>query len=80
MSTTAQQSTHVILRHILIALGIAITAAICFVVLNAATKLAKFLGTNGINAVARIMGFLLICIGVQFVINGVLGVTQSVST
>lgn len=80
MSTTAQQSTHVILRHVLIALGIGITAAICFVVLNAATKLAKFLGTNGINAVARIMGFLLICIGVQFVINGVLGVTQSVST
>jgi small neutral amino acid transporter SnatA (MarC family) len=26
------------------------------------------------NAMARIMGFLLICIGIQFVINGVKGV------
>jgi small neutral amino acid transporter SnatA (MarC family) len=30
------------------------------------------------NAMARIMGFLLICIGIQFVINGVLGVVKSV--
>jgi len=77
MSTTAQQSSHVILRHLLIAVGIAITAIICFVVLRAATKLAKLLGTNGVNAVARVMGFLLICIGVQFVINGVLDIVQS---
>jgi small neutral amino acid transporter SnatA (MarC family) len=28
------------------------------------------------NAMARIMGFLLICIGIQFVINGVLGVVH----
>jgi multiple antibiotic resistance protein len=77
MSTTAQQSNHVILRHALIALGIAITAVICFVVLRGATQLARFLGTNGVNAVARIMGFLLICIGVQFVINGVLDIAHS---
>jgi multiple antibiotic resistance protein len=79
MSTTAQQNSHVILRHILIAVGIAITALICFAVLRAATKLAQFLGANGINAVARIMGFLLICIGVQFVINGVLAIAQSLN-
>jgi multiple antibiotic resistance protein len=79
MSTTAQQSTHMIARHILIAIGIAITALICFIVLRAATKLAQFLGANGINAVARIMGFLLICIGVQFVINGILGIAQSLN-
>ena len=29
------------------------------------------LGANGIAAVTRIMGFLMVCIGVQFVINGV---------
>jgi small neutral amino acid transporter SnatA (MarC family) len=28
------------------------------------------------NAMARIMGFLLICIGVQFIINGVLDVAR----
>jgi len=29
------------------------------------------LGVNGVDAVSRIMGFLLICIGVQFGINGI---------
>jgi multiple antibiotic resistance protein len=72
MSTTAQASNYVILRHALIAVGIAITAVFCYYVLRAATKLAKYLGESGVNAMAGIMGFLLVCIGVQFVINGVL--------
>ena len=79
MSTTAQQSDHALLLHVLIALGIALTALICFVVLRAATKLAALMGTTGVNAVARIMGFLLICIGVQFVINGVLDIVRSIA-
>jgi multiple antibiotic resistance protein len=77
MSTTAQQSSHVIMRHALIAIGIAITAVICYLVLRGATQLARILGTNGVNAVSRIMGFLLICIGVQFVINGVLAIVHT---
>jgi multiple antibiotic resistance protein len=32
------------------------------------------LGATGMNAISRIMGFLMICIGVQFVINGVLAI------
>ena len=79
MSTTAQESSHTVLQHSLIAIGIAITAVICFVVLRGATYLARVLGTTGVNAVARIMGFLLICIGVQFVINGIVAIVQSVS-
>jgi polyhydroxybutyrate depolymerase len=31
---------------------------------------------SGMNAVARIMGFLLICIGVQFVINGIVEISS----
>jgi multiple antibiotic resistance protein len=38
------------------------------------------LGTTGINAVSRIMGFLLICIGVQFVIDGVLEIASGLRT
>jgi multiple antibiotic resistance protein len=41
-------------------------------VLQAATRLDRMLGATGMNAVSRVMGFLLICIGVQFVINGIL--------
>jgi multiple antibiotic resistance protein len=74
MSSTAQKGANVILHHVLIAAGIAVTAFICYIVLRAATRLDRVLGTTGVNAVARIMGFLLICIGVQFVINGVLAI------
>lgn len=74
MSTTVQDSGHVVLGHVLVATGIAITAVISYVVLKAATRLDKILGATGMNAMARIMGFLLICIGIQFIINGVLGV------
>jgi multiple antibiotic resistance protein len=31
----------------------------------------RFLGVNGVNSLSRIMGFLLICIGIQFIVNGV---------
>ena len=77
MSTTTQTSGHIVLGHVLVAIGIAITALISYIVLRAATKLDKVLGAVGMNAMARIMGFLLICIGIQFVINGVLGVVHA---
>jgi len=76
MSTTVQTGTHIVLGYVQEAIGIAITALISYAVLRAATKLDKVLGAVGMNAMARIMGFLLICIGIQFVINGVLGVVH----
>ena len=36
----------------------------------------KLLGASGIDAMTRIMGFLLICMGAQFCINGVKEVAQ----
>jgi multiple antibiotic resistance protein len=77
MSSTVQESGHVVIGHALVAIGIAITAVISYAVLKAATRLDRILGATGMNAMARIMGFLLICIGVQFIINGVLGVVHS---
>ena len=76
MSATAQQSQHIVVGHVLIAIGVAITAIISYWVLKAATRLSRVLGVAGMNAMARIMGFLLICIGVQFIINGVLDVVK----
>ena len=38
--------------------------------LRAATRLNSLLGATGMNAITGLMGFLLVCIGVQFVING----------
>ena len=36
------------------------------------------LGNSGVEAFSRLMGFLLVCIGVQFVINGVYEVVLEV--
>jgi multiple antibiotic resistance protein len=79
ISTAAQESEYVVFHYAMVAAGIAITAVISYVVLRAATRLDKILGATGMNAMARIMGFLMICMGIQFVINGVLGVISSAS-
>ncbi|GKX60923.1 MarC family NAAT transporter [Leminorella grimontii] len=39
--------------------------------LRSSDLIMKGLGKNGIEAVSRVMGFLLVCMGVQFIINGV---------
>ncbi|MFV9140922.1 MarC family protein, partial [Enterobacter hormaechei] len=33
--------------------------------------------TGGIEAISRLMGFLLVCMGVQFIINGVLEIVKT---
>ena len=38
--------------------------------LRSADLIMRFLGRSGIEAISRLMGFLLVCMGVQFVING----------
>jgi multiple antibiotic resistance protein len=54
-----------------VVLAIFITAAISWAVLRGAGYLHRVFGVNGVNSLSRIMGFLLICIGAQFAINGV---------
>lgn len=47
-----------------------------WVVLKLADPVCKLLGATGIDAMTRIMGFLLICMGAQFCINGIKEVAQ----
>jgi multiple antibiotic resistance protein len=76
VSSTIESRGNVLFGYAFVAIGIAVTAVISYIVLRAATRLDRLLGATGMNAMARIMGFLLICIGVQFVINGVLDITR----
>ncbi|AXK49737.1 stress protection protein MarC [Aliarcobacter trophiarum LMG 25534] len=39
--------------------------------LRSADVIMKIVGQNGVDAISRIMGFLLVCMGTQFMINGV---------
>lgn len=45
---------------------------IFWVCLRSAGRIVRIIGEGGVEAIARVMGFLLVCMGVQFLINGIL--------
>jgi len=66
----ATQVEHVI-DHVPIIAGIALVSLTAFLVLRSADRVVDFMGVTGVTALTRIMGLLLVGIGVQFVFIGV---------
>jgi multiple antibiotic resistance protein len=62
------------LDRLAIMLGIAIMGVITYSGLRVATRLVRHLGVTGLNALTKLMGFLLLCVGIQFVVNGIIGI------
>ena len=56
-----------VFEYLAIAVGIVLVVLVSWAVLGSARSVQRFLGEQGIDALTRIMGFLLVCIGVQFV-------------
>jgi multiple antibiotic resistance protein len=54
-----------------VTIGLVIVVLFAYLVLRAATPVAKLLGPAGIDAMTRIFGFLLIAIGMQFLLTGI---------
>jgi multiple antibiotic resistance protein len=54
-----------------VTVGLVIVVLIAFLVLRAANRLEKLLGPAGIDAMTRIFGFLLVAIGMQFLLTGI---------
>lgn len=54
------------------ALTFAAISFILWICLNGSGVIMRLIGKSGIEAISRLMGFLLVCVGVQFIINGVL--------
>ncbi|AIX74594.1 MAG: MarC family NAAT transporter [Mixta calida] len=50
---------------------------ILWLCLRSSGAIMRWTGKSGIEAISRLMGFLLVCMGVQFVINGVLEVAHA---
>ena len=75
LSGSAQiESSHVeesVLIYIAVIVGMALTLVIAFFVLRAAASMVRFFGRRGIDAMTRIFGFLLICVGMQFLLTGI---------
>ncbi len=57
-------------EYLAVAVGIVVVAFIAWLVLRSAGGIAQYIGTTGTEALERVMGFLLTCIGVQFVLSG----------
>lgn len=60
--------------YVAIIAGILVVAFITWVTLRLSGRIVTLIGPVGVSAMTKIMGFLIMCIGVQFVVNGILGV------
>jgi multiple antibiotic resistance protein len=62
------QDWHLI--YVAVIIGMALTLILSYLVLRTASSMVRFLGQGGIDAMTRIFGFLLVCIGMQFLLTG----------
>ncbi len=59
-------------------LAIIAVSILIYVILHSAHYLAKYLGASGIVAISRIVGFLTIAIGIQYIISSVLSIIRGI--
>ena len=60
-----------LLEHVMVFVGIAAVAVICWLVLRAAGRIERRLGQTGMNVLHRVFGLLLAAIAAQFVVDGI---------
>lgn len=58
--------------------AIIIVSLMIFLILRSAHYLAKYLGASGIVAISRIVGFLTVAIGIQYIISSVLSIIRGI--
>ena len=70
-STLDSRGGPILVQHLAFVTVTVIIAVLFWACLRGANGVVKVLGKSGIDAISRVMGFLLICIGVQFEINAI---------
>jgi len=60
-----------LIHHFAVITVTLLLALLFWACLRSAERVMRMLGQSGIDAISRVMGFLLICMGVQFIIDGV---------
>ncbi|SMO64375.1 multiple antibiotic resistance protein [Saccharicrinis carchari] len=66
-----------ILSYLAVSAGIVAVVIVAWLAMRGAPFVSRFLGITGLDALTRIMGFLLICIAFQFVFDGLGGYLAS---
>jgi multiple antibiotic resistance protein len=59
------------LAYSAIVFSIILTCIVIWLALRSAQIMSKLIGQDGMDALSRMMGFLLVCIGIQFIGSGV---------
>lgn len=72
-----QQEYEFISDRIIIVCAIVLTTILIYIVLKSAFMIVKLLGASGINALSRIIGFIVIAIGIEYFISGLTVVVRS---
>jgi multiple antibiotic resistance protein len=73
-------SAHSPLDYVPVGIGIVIVAAVSWLVLRYAARIVDAMGRTGVNALTRLMGLVLVCIGVQFLVTGLVDLVTSQAT
>ncbi|MGV7105363.1 MarC family NAAT transporter [Flavobacterium sp. U410] len=58
--------------------AVIMVALVIFLILRSANYLSKILGASGIVAISRIIGFIVIAIGIQYIIGAIINITKSI--
>ena len=65
--------------RIMICLAVLAIGVVIFLILRSAQYLAKVLGASGIVAISRIMGFIVLAIGIQYIVNSVVNIIKDIN-
>jgi len=65
-----------VLAYSVVVLGVLICALVTWLVLRSAKKVVERVSIDQMNAITKIFGFLIVCIGVEFIRNGVFAFVQ----
>ncbi|MFL9844978.1 MarC family NAAT transporter [Flavobacterium rhizosphaerae] len=64
-------------EQIIAVMAMALVALVIFLVMRSAHYLSRILGASGIVAISRIIGFIIIAIGVQYIISSIANIIES---
>lgn len=72
IAVTISMATSVdsIVDYVPVCAGIIAVAFISWLVLRSSARVIDVMGSSGVNVLTRIMGLILVCVGIQFVANG----------
>ena len=63
--------------YLAMTVSVVVICLLTYIILHASTFIARVMGYNGMNVMTRMMGFITLCISVQFIVNGVLAIWRA---